>query len=58
MKGVGEFILSVLYYSEGTYTPEQIENLINLIDKYETGTSKADLRVIKGPDPMEEYEYD
>ena len=51
MKGVGEFILTVLYYSDGEYTPEDIENLLVIINEY--SDDKPDLKIVNLPMDVE-----
>lgn len=48
MKGVAEFILTVLHYTDGQYTPEEIEELLLILEAY--SDEKPDLKVINLPD--------
>ena len=48
MRGVGEFILTVLYYTDGQYTPDDIEALLLLLEAY--SDEKPDLKLINLPD--------
>jgi len=51
VKGVAEFILTVLYYSDGQYTPEDIENLLVIINEY--SDDKPDLKIVNLPMDVE-----
>lgn len=44
MKGVSEFILTVLYFTDGQYTPEEIEELLLIIEAY--SDDKPDLKIV------------
>jgi hypothetical protein len=47
VKGVPEFILTVLYYTEGKYTPKEIEKLLLIIEGY--SDDKPDLKIVNLP---------
>ncbi len=47
MKGVPEFILTVLYYTDGQYTPKEIEKLLLIIEGY--SDDKPDLKIVNLP---------
>jgi len=51
VKHVAEFILTVLYYSDGQYTPEDIENLLVIINEY--SDDKPDLKIVNLPMDVE-----
>ena len=51
MKGLPEFILTVLYYTDGQYTPEDIENLLVIINEY--SDDKPDLKIVNLPMDVE-----
>jgi len=41
---ISEFILTVLYYTDGQYTPEEIEALLLLLEAY--SDEKPDLKIV------------
>lgn len=48
MKGLAEFILTVLHYTDGQYTPDDIEALLLLLETY--SDEKPDLKLINLPE--------
>ena len=51
MKGVAEFILTVLHYTDGQYTAEEIEELLLIIEAY--SDEKPDLKIVNLPMDVE-----
>ena len=49
MKGVADFVLAVLHYSQGEYSVEEIEDLILLIEAYEDEKDRPPFTLITMP---------
>jgi len=58
MKGVADFILAALNYSNGEYTPAEIEELLLLVDAYEEDSVKKNFKLLNLPQKEVEYEDD
>jgi len=58
MKGVADFILAIMNYSGGEYTPADIERMIMLVDAYEDDPKRPEFKLINLPPKDVEYEDD
>jgi len=58
MKGVADFILAIMNYSSGEYTPAEIERFIMLVDAYEDDPKRPEFKLINLPPKEIEYEDD